>query len=254
MRLDHGLRVAGRAGRVQDRHGVLGRVREALRVGECGGRRRGELIAGLDPAHVMQRARVLRPQLPKPLVVAVDPDRRRAPAEQVRRRGGRPAVDQHADRADRRQREVVDRVRERVLHVDGHAVARLDALVEVPDRPALGEAVEIEQAELVQQVTIGVRQRPHQVDERQLGAGVGGDGGGEQVAGAPALVGGNGGTLLHRQHRGVKGRRHARCLPVVGSRALGVPEAIASALTDELRSLVPATRELLRSRPLAARR
>src|SRR5438874_2197589 len=105
----------------------------------------------------------------EPAAVDVEADRR-GPADELERHLLRHlAVDQHRDRADLCQRMRMDRVGEAVLDEDRDAVARLDALLEVPRRPALREPVEVEQAELGALATVRVDHRPARRDERSVG-------------------------------------------------------------------------------------
>ncbi len=184
--LGHRLRNSRRARRVHDRHRVLRCVLEAPGVGQHRRGRGGQVLGQLDPTQAVQRSDPLadgREAGP----VGVDPHRRRALAQAERQRRRRLAVDEHSDGAQLGEGVEVDRVGERVGHVERHAITRADALLVVPDRPALGERIDLGERELRLLLPCGVDHRPARADERDVRVGVHGHGRRQQVA--PAELG-----------------------------------------------------------------
>ncbi len=184
--LGHRLRNSRRARRVHDRHRVLRCVPEAPGIGQRGRGRCGQVLGELDPTQAVQRSDPLadgREAGP----VGVDPHRCRALAQAEGQRRRRLAVDEHRDGAQLGKGVEVDRVGERVSDVERHAITRADALVVVPDRPALGERVDLGERELRLLLPCGVDHRAVRADERDVRVGVHGHGRRQQVA--PAELG-----------------------------------------------------------------
>ena len=195
VRVDDGLRQAGGAGGVHEADGVVRVVPEPVGFRQHG--RRRAVLVGVHPLEVQPVE--VRGDPVEPFGVGVEAD---GPAALDQRDGAVPlgvAVDQHGDRADLRERREVQEVLDGVRREDGDPVVRPHAPLEVPDRPALHEVVEVAQAEPVPRLAVGVGDRRERVDEGLVREGVELQHRGQQVPPADARVGEHPGAQLGAQ-------------------------------------------------------